>query len=195
MLQRRKRYKNRTILGYKTLAVGLINMAEVSRTPCPGCRPLTESETTGPATEAQRVTFLASWPGIWFYKLILILEIQNIPLFSSTFSLTKSCENSIKNSHALFTEILQRKHLPCYFIIVCVNLFTFFSEPPRTSRRQDAHYTLRLHCVTVLKIKILSCVSSLPPQRWHHPDCRMPVSPRSPFRLCPCLKDLCGPVI
>ena len=29
MLQRRKRYKNRTILGYKTLAVGLINMAEV----------------------------------------------------------------------------------------------------------------------------------------------------------------------
>ncbi|CAL8240305.1 unnamed protein product [Merluccius merluccius] len=31
MLQRRKRYKNRTILGYKTLALGLINMAEV---PC-----------------------------------------------------------------------------------------------------------------------------------------------------------------
>lgn len=29
MLQRRKRYKNRTILGYKTLAVGIINMAEV----------------------------------------------------------------------------------------------------------------------------------------------------------------------
>ncbi|TMS23847.1 Phosphofurin acidic cluster sorting protein 1 [Larimichthys crocea] len=31
MLQRRKRYKNRTILGYKTLAVGVINMAEVWR--------------------------------------------------------------------------------------------------------------------------------------------------------------------
>lgn len=31
MLQRRKRYKNRTILGYKTLAVGVINMAEVMR--------------------------------------------------------------------------------------------------------------------------------------------------------------------
>lgn len=31
MLQRRKRYKNRTILGYKTLALGLINMAEVRR--------------------------------------------------------------------------------------------------------------------------------------------------------------------
>uniref|UniRef100_A0A8D0GD34 Phosphofurin acidic cluster sorting protein 2 n=1 Tax=Sphenodon punctatus TaxID=8508 RepID=A0A8D0GD34_SPHPU len=29
MLQRRKRYKNRTILGYKSLAVGSINMAEV----------------------------------------------------------------------------------------------------------------------------------------------------------------------
>lgn len=29
MLQRRKRYKNRTILGYKTLAAGSINMAEV----------------------------------------------------------------------------------------------------------------------------------------------------------------------
>lgn len=43
MLQRRKRYKNRTILGYKTLAAGSINMAEVraagrrppSRRPCP----------------------------------------------------------------------------------------------------------------------------------------------------------------
>ncbi|XP_031440626.1 phosphofurin acidic cluster sorting protein 1-like [Clupea harengus] len=34
MLQRRKRYKNRTILGYKTLALGLINMAEVSHTHC-----------------------------------------------------------------------------------------------------------------------------------------------------------------
>lgn len=29
MLQRRKRYKNRTILGYKTLAAGSIDMAEV----------------------------------------------------------------------------------------------------------------------------------------------------------------------
>ncbi|XP_074845357.1 phosphofurin acidic cluster sorting protein 2-like isoform X2 [Carettochelys insculpta] len=33
MLQRRKRYKNRTILGYKTLAVGTINMAEVMQHP------------------------------------------------------------------------------------------------------------------------------------------------------------------
>ncbi|KAM7394832.1 hypothetical protein PAMP_021612 [Pampus punctatissimus] len=33
MLQRRKRYKNRTILGYKTLAVGIINMAEVMQHP------------------------------------------------------------------------------------------------------------------------------------------------------------------
>lgn len=31
MLQRRKRYKNRTFLGYKTLAVGVVNMAEVRR--------------------------------------------------------------------------------------------------------------------------------------------------------------------
>ncbi|XP_064900465.1 phosphofurin acidic cluster sorting protein 1, partial [Columba livia] len=30
MLQRRKRYKSRAMLGYKTLAVGLINMAEVA---------------------------------------------------------------------------------------------------------------------------------------------------------------------
>lgn len=29
MLQRRKRYKNRTILGFKTLAEGVINMAQV----------------------------------------------------------------------------------------------------------------------------------------------------------------------
>lgn len=31
MLQRRKRYKNRTILGYKTLAEGIINMSQVGR--------------------------------------------------------------------------------------------------------------------------------------------------------------------
>ncbi|XP_073776479.1 phosphofurin acidic cluster sorting protein 1 isoform X6 [Danio rerio] len=36
MLQRRKRYKNRTILGYKTLAVGVINMAEVLQHPTEG---------------------------------------------------------------------------------------------------------------------------------------------------------------
>lgn len=43
MLQRRKRYKNRTILGYKTLAVGAISMAEVrrpaGRAPAPAPRP------------------------------------------------------------------------------------------------------------------------------------------------------------
>uniref|UniRef100_A0A3Q3N486 Phosphofurin acidic cluster sorting protein 1-like n=1 Tax=Mastacembelus armatus TaxID=205130 RepID=A0A3Q3N486_9TELE len=38
MLQRRKRYKNRTILGYKTLAVGVINMAEVMQHPTDGAR-------------------------------------------------------------------------------------------------------------------------------------------------------------
>ncbi|XP_012672537.1 phosphofurin acidic cluster sorting protein 2 isoform X2 [Clupea harengus] len=36
MLQRRKRYKNRTMLGYKTLAVGVINMAEVMQHPTEG---------------------------------------------------------------------------------------------------------------------------------------------------------------
>lgn len=38
MLQRRKRYKNRTILGYKTLAVGVINMAEVRQVALPPTR-------------------------------------------------------------------------------------------------------------------------------------------------------------
>ncbi|XP_037550587.1 phosphofurin acidic cluster sorting protein 2 [Nematolebias whitei] len=36
LLQRRKRYKNRTILGYKTLAVGSIDMAEVMQHPAEG---------------------------------------------------------------------------------------------------------------------------------------------------------------
>uniref|UniRef100_A0AAR2L6K0 Uncharacterized protein n=1 Tax=Pygocentrus nattereri TaxID=42514 RepID=A0AAR2L6K0_PYGNA len=36
MLQRRKRYKHRTILGYKTLALGVINMAEVMQHPTDG---------------------------------------------------------------------------------------------------------------------------------------------------------------
>lgn len=40
MLQRRKRYKNRTILGYKTLAVGLINMSEVMQHPTEGAQVL-----------------------------------------------------------------------------------------------------------------------------------------------------------
>ena len=31
MLQRRKKYKNRTILGFKTLAIGTINMSQVSK--------------------------------------------------------------------------------------------------------------------------------------------------------------------
>ena len=31
MLQRRKKYKNRTILGFKTLAVGTINMSQVHK--------------------------------------------------------------------------------------------------------------------------------------------------------------------
>ncbi|KAI8481967.1 Phosphofurin acidic cluster sorting protein 1, partial [Branchiostoma belcheri] len=33
MLQRRKRYKNRPVLGFKTLAVGLVNMAQVLQRP------------------------------------------------------------------------------------------------------------------------------------------------------------------
>ncbi|XP_060684307.1 phosphofurin acidic cluster sorting protein 2 isoform X2 [Hemiscyllium ocellatum] len=41
MLQRRKRYKNRTILGYKTLALGSINMAEVMQHPTEGGQILT----------------------------------------------------------------------------------------------------------------------------------------------------------
>ncbi|XP_077587785.1 phosphofurin acidic cluster sorting protein 2 isoform X2 [Stigmatopora nigra] len=36
LLQRRKRYKNRTILGYKTLAVGCVDMAEVMQHPTEG---------------------------------------------------------------------------------------------------------------------------------------------------------------
>ncbi|KAF1371509.1 hypothetical protein PFLUV_G00277520 [Perca fluviatilis] len=36
MLQKRKRYKNRAVLGYKTLAVGVINMAEVMQHPTHG---------------------------------------------------------------------------------------------------------------------------------------------------------------
>ncbi|XP_078728116.1 phosphofurin acidic cluster sorting protein 1 isoform X3 [Lampetra fluviatilis] len=36
MLQRRKRYKNRTFLGYKTLAAGFINMTEVMQHPTDG---------------------------------------------------------------------------------------------------------------------------------------------------------------
>ncbi|XP_060134068.1 phosphofurin acidic cluster sorting protein 2 isoform X10 [Zootoca vivipara] len=40
MLQRRKRYKNRTILGYKTLAMGSVNMVEVLQHPKEGVQVL-----------------------------------------------------------------------------------------------------------------------------------------------------------
>ncbi|XP_018118267.1 phosphofurin acidic cluster sorting protein 1 isoform X2 [Xenopus laevis] len=40
MLQRRKRYKNRTILGYKSLAIGVINMSEVMQHPTEGMKVL-----------------------------------------------------------------------------------------------------------------------------------------------------------
>ncbi|XP_053908438.1 phosphofurin acidic cluster sorting protein 1 [Cuculus canorus] len=65
MLQRRKRYKNRTILGYKTLAVGLIDMAEVLQHPCEGALALVlhraVKATRVPVAEV-RVLSLASQP-------------------------------------------------------------------------------------------------------------------------------------
>uniref|UniRef100_A0AAY4A4D6 Phosphofurin acidic cluster sorting protein 1 n=1 Tax=Denticeps clupeoides TaxID=299321 RepID=A0AAY4A4D6_9TELE len=65
MLQRRKRYKNRTILGYKTLALGLINMAEVMQHPSEGARVLglhtTVKGTALPVAEI-RVYSLSSQP-------------------------------------------------------------------------------------------------------------------------------------
>ena len=78
MLQRRKRYKNRTILGYKTLAVGLINMAEVRE------GGLSEPERDpGPAGALPSL----SPPGCFIpgYKLIILLEIQDVPLFIQYF--------------------------------------------------------------------------------------------------------------
>ncbi|XP_060938236.1 phosphofurin acidic cluster sorting protein 2 isoform X1 [Limanda limanda] len=55
MLQRRKRYKNRTILGYKTLAVGSIDMAEVMQHPTEGGQVLplcsNQKETLGKVAE------------------------------------------------------------------------------------------------------------------------------------------------
>ncbi|XP_076835480.1 phosphofurin acidic cluster sorting protein 1a isoform X2 [Brachyhypopomus gauderio] len=65
MLQRRKRYKNRTILGYKTLALGLINMAEVMQHPTEGAQVLglhtTVKDMAVPVAEI-RVFSLSSQP-------------------------------------------------------------------------------------------------------------------------------------
>ncbi|CAL8325794.1 unnamed protein product [Lota lota] len=65
MLQRRKRYKNRTILGYKTLALGLINMAEVMQHPSEGAQVLglhsQLKDTSVPVAEI-RVYSLSSQP-------------------------------------------------------------------------------------------------------------------------------------
>ncbi|XP_026879366.2 phosphofurin acidic cluster sorting protein 1a isoform X3 [Electrophorus electricus] len=65
MLQRRKRYKNRMILGYKTLALGLINMAEVMQHPTEGAQVLglhtTVKDMAVPVAEI-RVFSLSSQP-------------------------------------------------------------------------------------------------------------------------------------
>ncbi|XP_078515679.1 phosphofurin acidic cluster sorting protein 2 isoform X3 [Lissotriton helveticus] len=61
MLQRRKRYKNRTILGYKTLAVGSINMAEVMQHPTEGSQVLSLFSNIKEAT--------AKVAEIWIYSL------------------------------------------------------------------------------------------------------------------------------
>lgn len=119
MLQRRKRYKNRTILGYKTLAVGLINMAEVREG---GLWTVSLSEPTRDTGSASDFPSLLFGCFILCYKLILLLEIQDALLFIENFlphekffsltfkkmsNLEKSCKNSIKNSHLPFTQILQ----------------------------------------------------------------------------------------
>ncbi|XP_066502173.1 phosphofurin acidic cluster sorting protein 1a isoform X5 [Hoplias malabaricus] len=65
MLQRRKRYKNRTILGYKTLALGLINMAEVMQHPTEGAQVLglhTTVKDTAVTVAEIRVYSLSSQP-------------------------------------------------------------------------------------------------------------------------------------
>ncbi|XP_051960507.1 phosphofurin acidic cluster sorting protein 1-like isoform X1 [Xyrauchen texanus] len=65
MLQRRKRYKNRTILGYKTLALGLINMAEVMQHPTEGAHVLglhTTVKDTAVLVAEIRVDSLSSQP-------------------------------------------------------------------------------------------------------------------------------------
>ncbi|XP_035023338.1 phosphofurin acidic cluster sorting protein 2 isoform X1 [Hippoglossus stenolepis] len=61
MLQRRKRYKNRTILGYKTLAVGSIDMAEVMQHPTEGGQVL-------PLCSNQKET-LGNVAEIWIFSL------------------------------------------------------------------------------------------------------------------------------
>ncbi|KAM4595178.1 phosphofurin acidic cluster sorting protein 2-like isoform 2-T2 [Fundulus diaphanus] len=65
MLQRRKKYKNRTILGYKSLAVGVINMDEVMQHPTDGAHILglhsSRKEASVRAAELS-VHFLSSQP-------------------------------------------------------------------------------------------------------------------------------------
>ncbi|XP_056113700.1 phosphofurin acidic cluster sorting protein 2 isoform X2 [Rhinichthys klamathensis goyatoka] len=63
MLQRRKRYKNRTILGFKTLAVGVIDMAEVLQHPTDGGQILALHMKEAPARVAEISVFsLSSQP-------------------------------------------------------------------------------------------------------------------------------------
>lgn len=103
MLQRRKRYKNRTILGYKTLAVGLINMAEVSRT---------VSDYRSLSSLSPSIWLPQPQKGIYFflYRVIILLGIQSVTSFLNFFY-TKVF------SHWLFF------NLHFIYLILCVQVF------------------------------------------------------------------------
>ena len=144
MLQRRKRYKNRTILGYKTLAVGLINMAEVR-----------EGGLSEPERDPGPARALPSLPPPWLFysRLQTNYFIGNpgrasfylvLPCSQKVFSLaflkmSENTSNNKKDSRLPCTQTLQCWHL-CLSVLACAHRVhvAHFSEPPRVSCRQDA---------------------------------------------------------
>uniref|UniRef100_A0ABM5G9U4 Phosphofurin acidic cluster sorting protein 2-like isoform X1 n=1 Tax=Pogona vitticeps TaxID=103695 RepID=A0ABM5G9U4_9SAUR len=94
MLQRRKRYKNRTILGYKTLAVGTINMVEVLQHPTEGGQVLSLF------SSIKEVTIKIA--EIWIFS----LSSQPIDQEDSTISMnqkTKSTDNYSEEEYESFS--------------------------------------------------------------------------------------------
>lgn len=163
MLQRRKRYKNRTILGYKTLAVGLINMAEVRGTQSPDCWPL--SHRAHGRHQPSHLSLPDDFPSllakclILFYKLIICWKFRIYLFLSSTFpswkvltfkkvklkklhkisNFQKSYKNSTKNSHMwIHPSSLTYYHISYSLLIDILLGIIFWANFLRVGCRHDA---------------------------------------------------------
>ncbi len=89
MLQRRKKYKNRTILGYKTLAVGIINMSQVLQRQMDWSWNLSR-ERTATVRFSARCFFSHSRASPWITRTIWPSRLSTLTAASTSATLTRT---------------------------------------------------------------------------------------------------------